>query len=254
MKELYQIPTLVKVDSILKLLTSESRGIKQIDITKKLNSSKSSTHNIIKTLESLGWIMKESDDSYRLGPQIGVFGGAYFNQASLLHQFNFIGQKYLNIIDEHIQIGKLDDQNVIYLGKLMGRSPIDLVTYPGSVFPAHSTSVGKIQLINKNLEELETIFKDGLKEVTSNTITSLEKLNAQLQEAKKFGFIEEHGESAIGFHCVSAPIYDFNGKIIAGVSTAMTSDKWAIKSEVARKSIVEFAKEMSHLNGYKVKE
>ncbi|BAQ09339.1 transcriptional regulator [Bacillus sp. OxB-1] len=250
MENRYRVPTLERVNRILQLIISEKSGVRQIDFSKKLGISKSTTFSLLKTLEGLGWIVKDKDETYNLGPELGIIGSHYFKHINIVNQFYEIGPKYVELIDEHLQIGKLENDKVMYLGKIMSSSPIDLVTYPGSLFPSHSTSVGKVQLINKSFKELESIFKDGLIKVTEYTITDLEELFNNLSEAKQVGYIEEHQESAIGIHCIAAPIYNMNGEIIAGVSIAMTLDKWDKKKDIAREVILKFSRELSYLNGY----
>ncbi|MGE7667272.1 IclR family transcriptional regulator [Ureibacillus composti] len=253
MKKEYQVPALIKVDSILRMVTKHKGSLRLIDISKELGISKSSCFNLLRTLEQLKWLVKDDQDEYKLGPVLGQYGHHYFKDLEIINIFQIEAKKSLSIIDEHIQLGVSQGNQVMYLAKIKGSSTFDLVTYPGVLFPSHSTSVGKIQLINKTYDELEKLFPDGLESVTPYTITNLNELFENLQEAKVRGYIEEHQESAVGFHCVACPIYNADGEIIAGVSTAMLTDKWEIKHEIAREEIIKLSQRISYLNGYESK-
>lgn len=253
MKKEYQVPALLKVDRILRMVANHKGSLRLIDISKELGISKSSCFNLLRTLEQLNWLEKDQHDEYKLGPVLGHFGHHYFKDLEMIDIFNAEAKKSLPIIDEHIQLGILQRNQVMYLAKIKGSSTFDLVTYPGILFPAHSTSVGKIQLINKSYEELEELFPDGLESVTPYTIKNLKVLYENLQEAKILGYIEEHQESALEFHCVACPIYNADGEIIAGVSTAMLTEKWKIKHEIAREEIIKLSQRLSYLNGYESK-
>lgn len=249
-KKQYMVPALVRTEKILNLLTNHPKGLRAIDISNDLNISKSSCSVLLKTLENLSWIEKKNNDCYTLGPALGFFGYSYFKEIDLIDLFNTEARKTIEVVDEHIQLGILKRDKVMYLGKIMGSSKVDLVTSPGMLYPSHSTSVGKVQLINFSKPELEEIFSEGLVPVTDFTITSIDTLYEDLQNAKTQGYIEEHQESALGFHCVASPVYNFKGEIIAGVSIAMTSEKWQEKADLARTNIKNLGLKLSYLNGY----
>ncbi|MCK6205247.1 IclR family transcriptional regulator [Bacillus infantis] len=247
----YMVPALVKTDKIINLLVNSTSELRATDISKALGISKSSCSVLLKTLENLSWIEKKQNDYYSIGPALAHYGNRYFKDINLIDIFTQEAKKTLEIVDEHIQLGILQGNKVMYLSKIKGSSKIDLVTSPGMQYPSHSTSVGKVQLINFSLDELKELFADGLESVTDYTITELNRLFENLQQAKKNGYIEEHQESAIGFHCIAGPIYNSPGEIIAGVSIAMTTEKWKLKEDIAREEILKLSKRLSYLNGYK---
>ncbi len=249
-KPTYLVPALIKADKIIHLLVNSTTDLRAKDISKALDISKSSCSVLLKTLENLSWIEKKTNDTYSVGPALAHYGYRYFKDFNLIDIFTQEAKKTLDVVDEHIQLGILQGNKVMYLSKIKGSSQIDLVTSPGLQYPSHSTSVGKVQLINFSKEELNEVFKEGLEPVNEFTIKTVEQLYEDLQKAKINGFIEEHQESAIGFHCIAGPIYNNTGKIIAGVSIAMTTEKWSQKEDIARKEIIQLSKRLSYLNGY----
>lgn len=250
-KPSYKVPALMKADQILKLIFESSTELRAIDISNQLDISKSSCSVMLKTMESLGWVEKKPYETYVIGPSIAHYGSRYFRDFDLIDIFTQEARKTLEVVDEHIQLGILQGNRVMYLSKIKGSSKVDLVTSPGMQFPSHSTSVGKVQLINLSYQSLTNLFPDGLKAVTQYTITDLDKLYNNLSEAKQRGYIEEHQESAIGFHCIAGPIFNREGEIVAGVSIAMTTEKWEVKEELARQEIIKLSSRLSYLNGYK---
>lgn len=250
-KKNYLVPALIRADLIIHLIINSTTDLRATDISRELGISKSSCSVLLKTMETIGWIRKKQNDFYSIGPTLAHYGSKYFEDFDLIENFNFEGKKTLEIVDEHIQLGILQGNNVMYLSKIKGSTQVDLVTSPGMQYPSHATSVGKVQLINLSVDQLTELFSDGLKAVTEYTITDLDKLYANLQEAKKNGYIEEHQESAVGFHCVAGPIYNNAGEIVAGVSIAMTTERWELKGNIAREEILKLSSRLSYLNGYK---
>ncbi|KGR89647.1 IclR family transcriptional regulator [Ureibacillus massiliensis 4400831 = CIP 108448 = CCUG 49529] len=251
MNEKYWNPALERADKVLNLIAENPSKYRLIDISKKLEINKSTLFILINTMEKLGWITKHIGDVYSLGGTMGSLGAAYLKQFNLLHAFYEEAAEVQMKVKENLQLGILDGGDVIYLGKVKDDSMVQLVTEPGMKFPAYATSIGKIQLSQYSLEELKNIYsEEPLMSKTPYTITSVEKLYENLQQAKVQGYIEEHQESAEGIHCVAAPVYDFNKRIIAGVSIAMITAHWEKKGDMARKEVVKLANQLSLRSGY----
>lgn len=248
----YRVPAIERADMILQAIVENPNQLRLIDMAKNLGINKSSLFSLLNTMEKLDWIVKGSGDCYSLGPSLGSISAAYFKQFNILDSFYAESVSSLKKINEHMQIGILQGGNVVYIGKVRGDSRVQLVTEPGSRFPAYSTSIGKIQLSHFSKEELRELYpEEPLEPKTPYTITSIDKLYENVSEAKKNGYVEEHQESAEGFHCVAAPVLNYENKIIAGISFAMTSNSWEHKGEEAREEIIALAKRLSKHAGHR---
>ncbi|HZH61270.1 MAG TPA: IclR family transcriptional regulator [Metabacillus sp.] len=251
MKEKYWVPAIERADLVLKEISKKPHQLRLIDLSKKLELNKSSLFSLLNTLEYLGWIVKDGGDKYSLGPSIGAFSSAYLSQFNLLQSFHKEAELSVAKVNEHIQLGVLQKENVVYLGKVEGDSGVRLVTDPGMQFPAYASSIGKIQLIQHTKQELEKIFPPGeWEKKTPYTTSNLDELFEKVQQAKQNGYAIENQEAALGFHCVAAPIYSHENKIIAGVSFSMTTSSWEVKKEEAKKEIIQLANRLSQLAGY----
>ena len=252
MTEKYWVPAIEKSNLVIKEVAENPNQLRLIDLSKTLEINKSTLYSILNTMEKLDWLVKGNNDCYSLGPSLGAISASYFKQFNILKSFYAESASSMKVINEHMQIGVLQGANVVYIGIVRGDSRIQLVTEPGSRFPAYSTSIGKIQLSNLTKEELRVLYPyEPLERKTPYTITSIDKLYENVSMAKINGFIEEHQESAEGFHCVAAPIYNYENKIIAGVSFAMTTNNWELKGELARNEIMKLAKRLSMHAGHR---
>lgn len=250
--EKYWVPAIERADIVLKEIAENPNQFRLIDLAKKLEINKSSLYSLLNTMEKLDWIVKGNGDCYSLGPSLGSVSASYFKQFDILESFYTESVNSLKKINEHMQIGVLQGGNVVYIGKVRGDSHVQLVTEPGTRFPAYSTSIGKIQLSNFSKKELRDLYpKEPLEPKTPYTITSIDELYENVRIAKIEGFVEEHQESAEGFHCVAAPVFNYEKKIIAGISFAMTTSNWEHKSEEARSEIMSLAKRLSMHAGYR---
>ena len=96
---------------------------------------------------------------------------------------------------------------------------------------AHSCALGKAILAFKSRDELKEIYKSyTLHKHTANTITSLEKLYANLDKVRKNGFSVNEAETFDYVYGIGAPIMDIQNRAIAGISISGTKGSINVKS------------------------
>jgi len=249
MKEKYWVPAIERADKVLKQIGEFPNQLRLIELSKRVDMNKSSLFSLLNTLETLKWVTKEDGDTYSLGPALGAIGSAYFRQFNILQSFYKEASQSVTKINEHIQLGILDEGDVVYLGKMEGDSRVRLITDPGMRFPAYASAIGKIQLTPYSKAEIAEIFPDKWEKKTPFTISDIEDLYDDVQQAKKNGYAIENQEASLGFHCVAAPIHNFENKIIAGVSFTMMTNSWEQKKDSAREEIIKLADRLSQLAG-----
>ncbi|PIC98581.1 MULTISPECIES: IclR family transcriptional regulator [unclassified Sporosarcina] len=251
MSNKYWVPAIERADLLLREISKHPNELRLIDLSKRLEINKSSLYSLLNTLETLGWIIKTATDSYNLGPTLGTFNSMYLSQFNLIQSFYKEAQEAVSNIQEHIQLGTLEGNDVVYLGKVEAKTRVQLVTEPGMRFPAYASAVGKVQLINHTAEEIEDLFPiKTWDKKTEFTTSNIEELCSKVSLAKMKGYAVENQESALGFHCVAAPIYNFEKQIIAGISFTMPTNSWEDKFEAAKEEIIKLAANLSKLAGY----
>jgi IclR family KDG regulon transcriptional repressor len=252
MSKKYWVPAIEKANIILNLISQSPSQLRLIDISIQSGINKSSTFSLLNTLESLGWVVKEKGDTYTLGPFLGSLGAAYFRQFNILESFFIESEKSVKKVGENIQLGILEGGDVLYLAKKEGESPVRLATDPGMRFPAYASAIGKAQLMQYTEIELKEIFPDNkLPPKTEFTIQSVDELVSEIMESKQRGYAIEQQEGALGFCCVAAPILNHENRYIAAVSFTMLENTWDIKKEAAKDEILDLARRLSFLAGYK---
>lgn len=246
----YWVPALERADQILRLIACEPARNRLIDLSQQLGINKSSMFSLLNTMESLGWIVKEKDDTYSLGSSFGALGAAYFRQFNLLKFFHMEAPASMQRVGETIQFAVLEGRDIIYLAKEESPAPIRVATDPGMRFPAHATSLGKALLTQYSYEQLQQLFPEALLEAkTAKTITQLDHLWLQLQQTYEQGYAIDEQEAVSGFFCIAAPILNHRNEIIAAVSFTMMEAAWLEKFELAKEEIVSLARRLSQRAG-----
>lgn len=251
MEKKYWVPALERADKVLNIVASNPGEYRLIDLSNELNINKSSLFSLLNTLETLGWINKEKDDTYSLGMKLGILSASYFKQFDLISTFSLEALSTLKALDETLQLSMLDGKDILYLAKKEGSSPVRVATDPGMKFPAHATAMGKVHLSKYSYDEFRKLYpEDDLEPKTQYTVRTTEELWEQIVTVKENGFMKEYQEAVENFYCIAAPIMDHENKIIAAVSVTMLTTNWEKKQAQAQLEIVDLAKRISLKAGF----
>jgi DNA-binding IclR family transcriptional regulator len=117
-----------------------------------------------------------------------------------------------SLFDETVNLGLLDQGQVIYLDKLESRELLRMDSGIGTACRAYASALGKSMLAFLPKQELDKYIDEvTLTSFTANTIDSREKLVKELAKIRKHGYAVDNEELAQELYCVGAPIFDLNG-------------------------------------------
>lgn len=245
MGEKYPVPALGRADAVLKMLCGEPYQWKLSDLSKKLDISKSTLHSLLLTMEQLGWVHRDRHDTFALGTEMGRFGSSYIQQFDLLDEFEREAESVMELLEETIQLARLEQEQVLYLARVLARTPVQIVSEPGVRFPAHATGLGKSLMCEMEEDDIKRIFQsEKLPKMTVHTICSRDSFIQELLDVRKKGYAIDEQECVMGFCCVSAPVRKA-GSIVAAVSCSMPIHQWLAKKEKAIDEIVQLSQRLS---------
>ncbi|WEV63909.1 IclR family transcriptional regulator [Bifidobacterium sp. ESL0732] len=196
-------------------------GATLAEIARAFNIPKSSLLPIIHTLRDEHFLSYDSvAQRYRIG--IGAYGvgQGYIRSSSILSDIQTEMNHIVQATGETCYFGELNGGDIVYLLSVESPQPIRMVATVGNSLPAYSAAIGKALLAGRNIEELKTLYPDGLKKVTPNTIDDFNVLDNQLKEISETGVAYEKEESTVGVQCVAVPlICDSQTKAAISVAT-----------------------------------
>ena len=217
--------------AIIECIGSSPKPLKASQVSKITNLDRATSFRILTYLTSLGYIFKDnSSNLYSLGHKIFEFGD----------KSDFLKTLTTLCIDSIRQLS-IETQHITYLAVLEGPHVVycDKVDPQGDTAPrafrmrldAHSCALGKAILAFKSHDELREIYKSyTLHKHTSNTITSLEKLYANLDKIRKNGYSVNEAETFDYVYGIGAPIMDVQNRAIAGISISGTKGSINVKT------------------------
>lgn len=218
-------PALRRGLDILELFLEHNDGLRVPEITERLGIPRASVHELVGTLAERGYLqaVSEPPSRFALGVRAFQLGGAYERELDLATLGRESARRIAAECGETVQIVVRDGRYVVYIVKVDSTHSIRLVSDVGSRLPSYCTAGGKALLAALPAEEIDVLFPDdeALKPMTANSISTRERLFAELDLTRKRGWSEEYSESNVNVACVSAPVYDRSGKCVAAMSISI---------------------------------
>ena len=251
------VQSVERVSVILDVLGRYPQGLSFGDLSTKVDLSKGTTHRLLSTLAFLGYVRQDAETKkYNLGFKLVELGNR------LLSQIDFRTEARSFLVDlaestkETVHLVILDQNEVLYIDKVESNSNpkgLRMASMLGSRIPAHCSAVGKVLLAALPEEKLiQLVSSKGLPRQTENTITDLGALKEHLKLVRKNGYALDKEENEIGIRCISAPIRDQRGEVIAAISisTPVSRVKTRILKTVLKDQVIGTALNISRKIGY----
>lgn len=209
----------VRLLTILECLSNNSMPMKLQEIANVTNMSQSTVLRYLYSLKEENYIYQDDDTArYALTWKICQLSEGMNSFISLRNMAN----PFINQLANQLSLGAclVVEQNheclyLDYIGAPNGLSPQRI----GTIAPMHATGSGKVLLSQYSKTQFKKFLqKKGLPACTDHTITNPEKLTIELSKIRKQGFGMDEEECEIGLRCISLPLRDYTGKVIASMS------------------------------------
>jgi IclR family transcriptional regulator, KDG regulon repressor len=223
------------------------------EISSSLGLNKSTVSRTMATLASEGFVYKDPETKkYRLGLSILTLSGVVNSSLDIYRDSQPILNKLVETLGETAHISILDHLDVIYLHKVECNHPVRYLTHVGRRNPPYCTSSGKVLLAFSDENVVNTVIEKGLHKYSKNTITDPEKLHAHLREVKKNGYASSVEEILDGVTSIAAPIYDYQGKVVAALSVVGPKQRFpSHKIQSIAKKVISAGLDISRNMGYR---
>lgn len=215
----YSVQAVTNAIRVLEALGDAEHEQSIPELCSRLNLTKSNANKLLVTLEKFGYVdSNRYTGNFRLGVKTFQISQAYINKLSLSEIALPIQRSLREQVNESIYVSVLRGENVVYLSVVETDAPVRVMPRIGNVGPAYATATGKVQLAFMDEKEVEVLYADSFQIYTKNTVKSLDKLMEELEQIRKRGYSYDNEEYEEGVRCVAAPVRNFMGNVIAGMS------------------------------------
>ncbi len=239
---------------ILSCFTDQTPVLRVTDICNRLDLTPSLVSRLLTTLEHEGFVERDEDTGfYRLGRMIFTLGGVALNANRLRMEAIGDMQQVSTSLRLGVNLAVLDHDSIFYLAHIEAPETPRRYSLIGRHNPLHATGMGKVLLAHEPDETRAAIIQRlNLQPYTTHTITDPERLEQELNQVRAQGWALEMEELALGRACISSPIRDQSGAVVAAMSISgpLTALRWHERRDSLISTAIEVADRISIRLGY----
>lgn len=248
-----KVQSIDRAFDILEHLSRNHEGLSLTSISQKLNLPTSTVFRLLSVMKDRNYISKNSSTNmYRLGLGCVELSSMFVGNLELKTEAQPYLRKLSHQLGQVVFMGIEQDKELVYIDKFDQFNEKNNYCFIGQRHQLYCTSLGKSLLIEHSNAEIRKMYENTqFKNFTEKTIVDIEELIKQVDQSRITKYAIDDEENLMNTYCVSSPIYDYRGKIIAAISTS-----WNLQSEGLKnldnniKLIKEVASEISKQMGY----
>ncbi|MQB19065.1 IclR family transcriptional regulator [Agrobacterium tumefaciens] len=209
-----------------KLSISEAAEIAQLD--------RATARRCLLTLAELGYAAYDGK-FFTVTPKVLRLGTGCLASMPLPR----IVQPFLDQLSEDIgqstSVSILDDTEIVYVARAAQRRVMSIALMPGSRLPAYCTSMGRVLLASRSLEDRRAFLeRSDIVARTPMTLTDIDALMAEIEETAARGHAMIDQEVEIGLRSLAVPLKNARGKTVAALNVGVAASAGSMQDLVAR--------------------
>jgi DNA-binding IclR family transcriptional regulator len=245
----------IKVFQVLETLC-EGKAAGVSELSNQLGIKPSSMHRFLAVLTKLGYVQKNANSGkYFATLKIFQLGVSVRNKLSLISIARPYMEELGEMLKEAVNIAVFAQNSVVVIDRVQSPATLPTNIIVGQHLPAYCTAFGKILLAAMSAKELARYLKTvTLKPLTAQTITQAPALREELKKISKNGYAIDNRELDENIRCLSGPIRDESGKVVAALSfSGPTTRVNMVRLKTYIKTMTDISEEISQKLGYRKK-
>lgn len=202
-----------RASTLLVTVLQADRPVPFAELAAAAELPKSTASRILTSLERHGLVRRGSDSSVRPGPVLARYAGSGRADALLR-----LAQPHLarlgELTGETINLAVPGPAAVDQIAQVDSRFLLGAVNWVGREVPFHCSALGKVFLAYG----AAPIPRGRLERRTDRTLTTQDRLQADLEGVRRRGYAVADNELEPGLVAIAAPVTDADGAVVAAVS------------------------------------
>jgi IclR family acetate operon transcriptional repressor len=206
---------------VLEMVVDAGEDVALGAIAKRTQLPRSTVHRLLQTLVAHGLLEPSGGGLYRIGPKLLALAGRVVETVDYSSLIGATLRDLQSQTLETIHFGILNGLGGVYVAKLPGRRPYQMVSRVGDPIALHSSSIGKAILAFLPADErAQLISQLDLVRKAANTITSRRELEADLEAARARGWTLDNEENEDGIRCIGSPVFNHASRVVGAISVS----------------------------------
>ncbi len=215
------MPKVSSITRVLEIVEAVSYAIKPLsplELSQQLDIPKPTIHRLIQTLVDEGFVSVDIGGGIIPGKRVRNLSIELWQQRQFFSERQLILQGLVEDTKESCGIAVPYQMNMLYTNRVQTKLPIQIYLPVGTKAPMWCTATGKLYLSQLPAKiRSKTLRQLPLDKFTNNTITNIDKLNAELEAIADSDVGIDNEEYISGTFSVSVPILDKKSRYIASL-------------------------------------
>jgi len=234
-------------EKVLRVLDALGYQRRLADIARAADLPKTTVHRILHTLVEQDFAHVDGQGGYAPGGRLLGQAGRALGRADAMAGAEPALLRLQQRTTATVHLAVLVGDEAVYVRKLEADKPYRMVSRIGMAVPLHCTSIGKAILSCLPEPDVQAVVaRTGLPARTAHTLTSADRLLADLRATASRGWSLDQEENELGVVCAGAPVRDHTGRTTAAVSVSqLRSDPAALPLDALGPRVAVAAAEVS---------
>ncbi len=221
------VQVLERMFAVMDVLASREEAVSLKEISEKTGLHPSTAHRILNDLAIGRFVDRPESGTYRLGMRLLELGNLVKARLSVRDAALGPMRTLHKLIQQPVNLSVRQGDEIVYVERTYSeRSGMQVVRAIGGHAPLHLTSTGKLFLAMDDPQRVRAYaMRTGLAGQTHNSITQLPVLEREIAKVRQYGVARDNEELELGVRCMSAGVYDDQGKLVAGLSISAPADR-----------------------------
>ncbi|HEX7436500.1 MAG TPA: IclR family transcriptional regulator [Caldimonas sp.] len=216
------VPAVSRALALLERLAGAREPMSLARLAGELALPKSSVHGLCNTLVSFGYLRRQSDGAFLIGPRVMGLAEAFVSGTDVAQEFNALWTDSGAEPDESVVLSVLSGGDALYVGVRNSARPLGLKFTVGMRLPAYLSGSGKAMLSLLPPDEVRRLYAGGLQtRLTKKGPRDVEALLKELALTRRRGYSIDEEAVREGVCSIGAPVFDASGLAVAGVAVCV---------------------------------
>jgi DNA-binding IclR family transcriptional regulator len=249
------VPAVTRALTLLDRLAQQREPMSLAQLTHELALPKSSVHGLCNTLMSFGYLRRQPDGAFLIGPRVMSLAEAFVSGTDVAQEFNALWADAGFAPEETVVLSVLSGGDALYVAVRNSARPLGLAFNVGMRLPAYLSGSGRATLAYRDPDEVRKLYAAGLNtHLTRKGPREIEALLKELALNRKRGYSIDDEAVREGVYSFGAPVFDASGQALAGVACCINKALLgADRGERHRDAVLAVARTLSQRLGGDVK-
>lgn len=206
--------TVVKALTILKQFTPAAGDLGASDMARLLGMDKVIVYRLLRTLAAEDFLAQDPvTKKYRLGPGLIELASHNLRQVPASQVARPWMESLRDVCDETVMFVVRRGTETVVALPLESRQPMRVTANVGDAEFMHSTASGKVMLAFGPESLFDEVLVTGLPAVTPRTLTSPDKLRAEVKRVRARGWALDNEECVTGIRALASGVFGRGGAL-----------------------------------------